>query len=93
LTLVAESQAGVGQVSGPIHFRTLDRQPPDFIINDSNENQTCFNDQTCSIVWNILSDGGAPITRVEIAYAPVRINAGDGEYNNGHDHMYVQGSR
>ena len=65
---MAESQAGIGQPTGPIPFRTLDRQRPDFLI-DNSSNQTCSNDQTCSISWTIQSDGGAPLTRAEISYA------------------------
>ena len=70
-TIVAESQAGIGQVSAPISFRTLDRQRVDFTI-DQHENETCFDDQTCSISWTILSDGGAPIIRSEITYGLVK---------------------
>ena len=69
--LMAESQAGVGQQTGPISFRTLDRQRPDFTI-DNSSNQTCSNDQTCIISWTIQSDGGAPLLRGEISYADVK---------------------
>jgi hypothetical protein len=71
LIIVAESKAGVGQPTGPILFRTLDKQIPDFIIDD-NQNKTCLNDDSCLITWNIASDGGAPIFRAEILYALVR---------------------
>ena len=70
LTIVAESQAGTGQQTGPIYFRTLDRQIPDFSI-DENKNRTCLSDESCLITWNIESDGGAPILRAEILYAQV----------------------
>jgi hypothetical protein len=70
LTIVAESRAGIGQPTGPIQFRTLDKQIPDFTIEE-NANKTCLNDASCLITWNIESDGGAPITRAEILYAPV----------------------
>jgi len=68
LTLVAESQAGIGQQPQSIQFRTLDRQIPDFTVN---ENRTCLNAESCLIKWNIESDGGAPIIRAEILYAEV----------------------
>ncbi len=70
LTIVAESRAGIGQQSGPIPFQTLDRQIPDFTIED-NRNKTCLNEDSCLITWNIESDGGAPIVRTEILYAQV----------------------
>ena len=69
---MAESQAGVGQATEPIPFRTLDRQRPDFII-DNSSNQTCSNDQTCLISWTMQSDGGAPLVRAEISYVEVKI--------------------
>jgi hypothetical protein len=69
--IVAESRAGIGQQTGPIQFRTLERQIPDFSI-DENKNGTCVNDETCLITWNIESDGGAPIVRAEIFYARVK---------------------
>ncbi len=73
LTIVAKSRAGMGQQTGPILFRTLDRQIPDFKIakTDENKNETCSNDRTCLIKWTIESDGGAPIIRSEILYAKV----------------------
>jgi hypothetical protein len=71
LIIVAESRAGIGQQTGPILFRTLDKQIPNFIIED-NQNRTCLNDDSCLITWNIESDGGAPIFRAEIFYAKVR---------------------
>ncbi|UJR22927.1 hypothetical protein I4U23_025955 [Adineta vaga] len=71
LTLIAESQAGIGQPTGPINFRTLDKQIPDFTI-DQNSNRTCPNDDRCVITWNVQSDGGAPIFRVEILYAQAK---------------------
>lgn len=67
LTIAAESKAGIGQSLAPILFRTLDRQRPDFSI-DQRENETCFDDQTCSISWTIQSDGGASIVRIQISY-------------------------
>ncbi|CAF4542959.1 unnamed protein product, partial [Rotaria magnacalcarata] len=62
-----------GQQTGPVPFRTLDRQVPDFRIvkNDENKNETCSNDRTCLIKWIIESDGGAPIVRSEVLYAKV----------------------
>lgn len=71
LTVVAESRAGVGQQTGPIRFRTLDKQIPEFTI-DGETNRTCPSDDSCLISWNIQSDGGAPILRTEIAYTQVR---------------------
>jgi len=73
LTITAKSRAGVGQPNGPITFRTLDRQVPDFKIvkADENKNETCSNDRTCVVQWAIESDGGAPIIRSEIFYAKV----------------------
>lgn len=68
---MAESQAGVGQATDAISFRTLDRQRPDFTI-DNSSNQTCSLDQTCKISWTIHSDGGAPLLRAEISFAEVR---------------------
>ena len=70
LIIVAESRAGIGQQTGPIGFRTLDKQIPDFNVED-NQNKTCLNDESCLIKWNIQSDGGAPILRAEILYAQV----------------------
>jgi len=63
----------MGQQTGPLSFRTLDRQIPDFKIikTDENKNETCSNDRTCLIKWTIESDGGAPIIRSEILYAKV----------------------
>ncbi|CAF1614637.1 unnamed protein product, partial [Adineta ricciae] len=71
LIVVAESQAGVGQPTGPIQFRTLDKQIADFTV-DENANRTCSNDDSCAITWNIQSNGGAPIFRVEILYAQAK---------------------
>ena len=68
--MVAESQAGIGQQTGPMTFRTLDQQRPDFTI-DEHENRTCAHDDHCLLTWNIQSDGGAPIIRAEISYAQV----------------------
>lgn len=68
---MAESQAGIGQPTDSIPFRTLDRQRPDFII-DNSSNQTCSNDQTCLISWTIQSDGGAPLIRAEISLTEVK---------------------
>ena len=70
LLIFAESRAGIGQQTGPIQFRTLDKQVADFTIDDST-NRTCLNDQSCLITWNIKSDGGATIFRAEIFYAQV----------------------
>ncbi len=70
LIIVAESRAGIGQQTGPIQFRTLDKQIPDFLVED-HQNKTCLNDDSCLITWNIASDGGAPIFRAEILYAQV----------------------
>ena len=72
-TITAKSRAGIGQQTGPIQFRTLDRQIPEFKIvpTEENRNETCFNDRTCLIRWSIESDGGAPIIRTEILYAKV----------------------
>lgn len=70
LMIIAESRAGIGQSTGPIQFRTLDRQIPSFKIDD-NKNHTCLNAESCLITWNIESDGGAPIFRTEIFYAKV----------------------
>ena len=74
-TIVAKSRAGDGQQTGPIQFRTLDRQIPEFKIvpTEENKNDTCTNDRSCVIRWNIESDGGAPIVRAEILYAKVQI--------------------
>lgn len=74
LTITAKSRAGIGQQNGPITFRTLDRQVPDFKIvkTDENRNETCLNDRTCLIQWAIESDGGAPIIRSEIFYAKAK---------------------
>ncbi len=79
LTIVAKSRAGMGQQTGPILFRTLDRQIPDFKIakTDENKNETCSNDRTCLIKWTIESDGGAPIIRSEILYAKVNNSTKD----------------
>ena len=73
LTIIARSRAGEGQQTGPIPFRTLDRQIPDFKIvkTDENKNDTCLNDRSCLIKWSIESDGGAPIIRSDITYAKV----------------------
>lgn len=68
--LMAESQAGIGQPTDSIPFRTLDRQRPDFII-DNSSNQTCSNEQTCLISWTIQSDGGAPLIRAEISLTEI----------------------
>ncbi len=70
LIIVAESRAGIGQQTGPIQFRTLDKQIPEFLVEDY-QNRTCLNDDSCLITWNIASDGGAPIFRAEILYAQV----------------------
>ncbi len=70
LIIVAESRAGIGEQTGPIQFRTLDKQIPDFLVEDY-QNKTCLNDDSCLITWNIASDGGAPIFRAEILYAQV----------------------
>jgi hypothetical protein len=72
-TIVAKSRAGVGQTTGSIQFRTLDRQIPEFRIVpvEENKNETCSNDRSCLIRWSIESDGGAPITRAEMLYAKV----------------------
>ncbi|CAF2073220.1 unnamed protein product [Rotaria magnacalcarata] len=75
LLIVAESRAGIGQQTGPIQFRTLDRQIPDFTI-DENINRTCLSDESCLITWNIESDGGAPILRTEILYALAKDDSG-----------------
>ena len=72
LFIIGESRAGIGQQTEPILFRTLDKQIPNFII-DNNQNKTCINDESCLITWNIISDGGAPIFRAEILYAQVCI--------------------
>ncbi len=71
LIIVAESRAGMGQPTGPIQFRTLDKQIPDFLVEDY-QNKTCLNDDSCLITWNIQSDGGAAIFRAEILYAQVK---------------------
>ncbi|CAF0836880.1 unnamed protein product [Rotaria sordida] len=73
-TIAAKSRAGIGQLTGSIPFRTLDRQIPDFRIVkiDENKNETCLNDRTCLIKWIIESDGGAPIIRTEILYAKAK---------------------
>ncbi|CAF2310395.1 unnamed protein product [Rotaria sp. Silwood2] len=73
-SIVAKSRAGLGQLTGPIPFRTLDRQIPDFKIvkTDENKNETCSNDRTCLIKWIIESDGGAPIIRTEVLYAKAK---------------------
>lgn len=75
-TIVAKSRAGIGQQTGPIQFRTLDRQIPEFKVvpNEENKNDTCFNDRSCVIRWTIESDGGAPIIRSEILYAKAKLN-------------------
>lgn len=70
LMIVAESPAGIGQQNAPIEFRTLEKQIADFIIDDQ-QNKTCVSDNTCLITWNIQSDGGSPISRVELIYALV----------------------
>ncbi|CAF3571045.1 unnamed protein product [Adineta steineri] len=83
LTIVAESQAGVGEEIRSIEFRTLDRQKPNFTIDD-NQNRTCSNDESCLITWSIESDGGAPITRTEISYAKAKDEDSldiEGEFN------------
>ncbi|CAF1311063.1 unnamed protein product [Rotaria magnacalcarata] len=76
-TIVAKSRAGAGQQTGPVPFRTLDRQVPDFRIvkNDENKNETCSNDRTCLIQWIIESDGGAPIVRSEVLYAKAKADS------------------
>lgn len=58
---------------GPVSFKTLDRQVPDFKIvqNEENKNETCSYDRSCLIKWIIESDGGAPIIRAEILFAKV----------------------
>ena len=71
-TIVAKSLAGMGQATGPIQFRTLDRQIPDFKIIRTEQNETCANDRSCLIRWTLESDGGAAITRAEILYAKVK---------------------
>ncbi|UJR25993.1 hypothetical protein I4U23_007340 [Adineta vaga] len=73
-TIYAKSRAGTGQQSSPTTFRTLDRQIPDFKITktDENKNDTCLNDRSCLIKWNIESDGGAPIIRAEVLYAKAK---------------------
>lgn len=73
-TISAKSRAGVGQQTGPIQFRTLDRKIPEFKIvpNEENQNETCSNDRTCIVGWSVESDGGAPIVRTEIGIALVR---------------------
>lgn len=70
LIIVGESRAGIGQPAGPIPFRTLDKQIPEFVLEDP-ENKTCLGDASCLIAWNVVSDGGAPIFRAEILYAQV----------------------
>ncbi|CAF1189962.1 unnamed protein product [Rotaria sordida] len=75
LMIVAESRAGIGQQTGPIQFRTLDRQIPDFTV-DEHINRTCLSDESCLITWNIESDGGAPIVRAEILYAQAKYDDG-----------------
>ena len=70
LIIVGESRAGIGQQTGPIPFRTLDKQIPDFLLEDP-ENKTCPGDESCLIAWNVVSDGGAPIFRAEILHAQV----------------------
>jgi hypothetical protein len=74
-TILAKSRAGLGQQTGPIQFRTLDRQIPEFrlIPTEENKNDTCFNDRSCLIRWTIESDGGAPIIRTELLYAKVNM--------------------
>lgn len=75
LIIVAESRAGIGQQTGPILFRTLDKQIPEFLVED-NDNKTCLSDESCLITWNVVSDGGAPIFRAEILYAQAKEDHG-----------------
>lgn len=75
MIIVGESRAGIGQQTGPILFRTLDKQIPDFLLEE-NDNKTCLSDENCLITWNIVSDGGAPIFRAEILYAQAKDDQG-----------------
>jgi hypothetical protein len=69
MQIMAKSRAGEGSLSIPYQLKTLDRQVPQFKILSSDI--SCLDDQACLIKWIIESDGGSPISRVEISYAKV----------------------
>ncbi|UJR10788.1 hypothetical protein I4U23_014975 [Adineta vaga] len=70
IQIVAKSRAGEGSLSIPYQLKTLDRQVPQFKILSSD--MSCLADHSCAIKWLVESDGGSPISRIEISYAKIR---------------------